>query len=136
MLLCIALHHKTSLAQPAMETLKKTLVNYKISSLAGEDVTKATSVIRASLNLLRSASMGLPDGAGTYVPDKLPLVICKILATTSVPQFNEPYLKMVTDAENAMDMPMIDDFGRISTARHISPVVADVDLLLTGADNK
>ena len=51
LLLCIALHRMTSLAQPAMEPLKKTLVNYKISSLAGEDDTKATNVIKASLSI-------------------------------------------------------------------------------------
>ena len=43
---------------------------------------------------------------------------------------------LVTDAENALDMPVMDDFDRITTARHAFPAIADVDLLLTGADNK
>ena len=51
------------------------------------------------------------------------------------PQFYQPHFCVVIDAENALDMPVMDDFDRIATARHVSPVVADVDFFLTGADN-
>lgn len=99
LMLRILLQRIQNVSETAIERLLEQLRALKISSLPGEDVDVAVSLINTTHGTLVSAST--PDHC--YVPDNFPCLVLDVLQTTSVPKFNEGIAYEQTRARHEAD---------------------------------
>ena len=73
--------------ESAIEILIKKIQKIKIRDIKGEDVDSVVSLVRSTVDVLRSAS----DEGRSYVPDDFPKTVLQVFQTSSNEAFNETF---------------------------------------------
>ena len=100
LMLIIILQRIQNSSETAVLHLKNSLRNLKISSLEGENVDKAVSLVKSTHRLLIAAS----TDSHNYVPDDFPHTVLKVYQTSSVAEFNRPFARLEEEALIAADI--------------------------------
>ena len=87
-------------SESALETFKKQVRKLKISSIKGEDVDVAVSLIKSTYKILTGAS----TADRSYVPDDFNQTVVKVFQTTSVRDFNQTFKDLERNVLERADM--------------------------------
>jgi len=84
---CLLLSKILSTTESAIEILIKKIQKIEIRDIQGEDVDSVVSLVRSTVDVLRSAS----DEGRSYVPDDFPKTVLQVFQTSSNKVFNDTF---------------------------------------------
>ena len=108
-------------SEASIDAVKTRIKNLKISSLPGEDVDTAVSLIKSSYEALKNAS----TESHNYVPDDFAETLLEVFQTTTVSEFNLAFKEEATKARNHADKyggqptwPSVDEITSLATNKY------------------
>lgn len=120
LMLFLILRRIQDVSETAIDHVKKSLTDLKISEIPGEDVDRVVSLIKSAHTLFKSAS----SSCHSYVPEDFPKLILKLFQTSSVPQFNQAFKH-----EQQIAQHLADKTGQIVEW----PTVSELTLMATNS---
>ena len=99
LMLFLILRRIQDVSETAIDHVKQSLSSLRIRDIPGEDVDKVVSLIKSAHSLFKSAS----SSYHSFIPEDFPKMILTLLQTSSVPEFNQAFLREQQIAQHQAD---------------------------------